>query len=74
MFSLEAVNPANLTATEIVEAFRAGNHAGEGFDPSGLIDGWNYQWTTDGIELYLDGASLVLVGDVNGQWAVRFPR
>ena len=53
-------------------AFRAGNDAGEGFNPDDEIESWGWVYTSDeGIDLYQDGNDAVLVADVNGPWAVR---
>ena len=59
--------------------FSARNNAGEGFDPSGEIDGWALVFgaaTTDDVAVYRDGDDAVLVGtdgsgDEDSRWAVR---
>lgn len=53
--TLSQLRDSDLTPVEI---FRAGNHAGDGFDPSDDIDDWTLVTpaeTTDDVAVYLDG-------------------
>jgi hypothetical protein len=64
-----------LTGRQIADMFRAGNQRGDGFNPTdvpGCCAQPLYERQTDTeCSVYLDYAGrLVLVADVNGEWAV----
>ncbi len=68
----------SFTATDLqttaIALWRAGNNAGDGFDP-GSADFGEPLWSAesdDQVSVYRDGDDAVLIGQVNGEaWAVR---
>jgi hypothetical protein len=59
---------------EASSTFSRLNNAGEGFDPDDEIAAWDLVYRAQNdteVSIYEDGYDAILVGDVNGPWAVR---